>query len=619
MSAITQLTLTAVRDKLATKALSAEEATRACLDRIAATEPKIRAILHLDGEAALATAKAMDAAGPDPKKRLWGVPVLVKDAICVKDAPTTCASKILQNFVPFYDATSVEKLKAAGAVILGKTNMDEFAMGSSTENSAYQVTSNPWDLTMVPGGSSGGSAAAVSARQCFAALGTDTGGSIRQPAAFCGTVGLKPTYGRVSRYGLVAYGSSLDQIGPLTRTAEDAAAILSVIAGHDDRDSTSAPRDVPDFEAALAGAADLSGLTLGLPEEYWDEGVDDEVRLACRQARGRGRGARRQHRARSRCPIPPMPWPPTTSWPWPRPRPTCRASTACATVSATPEAQSLEDLYELSRTKGFGPEVQRRIVIGTYVLSAGYYDAYYRKAAQVRRLIRQDFLDAFQKCDVICGPTSPFVAYPIGQMAGDPLQMYLSDIFHHLPQPGRPAGPVHAGRHRARLRTAHRHAALRPGLRRGHHPADGQGAGRGPAAPARRTGGAGVGRGRCLRTARSGAAAPGPHRRGECFPPDSLIGGDGNKTPHAGTITGFQRATPFGRRRHPITLSSTSSHHRAIAVAVSGGSDSLLALALLRRAGHDVIAVHAHFCRPTPASAPWSRPWPTNAPCSTCR
>ena len=428
MSAITQLTLTAVRDKLATKALSAEEATRACLDRIAATEPKIRAILHLDGEAALATAKAMDAAGPDPKKRLWGVPVLVKDAICVKDAPTTCASKILQNFVPFYDATSVEKLKAAGAVILGKTNMDEFAMGSSTENSAYQVTANPWDLTKVPGGSSGGSAAAVSARQCFAALGTDTGGSIRQPAAFCGTVGLKPTYGRVSRYGLVAYGSSLDQIGPLARTAEDAAAMLTVIAGHDAKDSTSAPREAVDYEAAIADRRDLSGLTIGLPEEYWDEGVDDEVRLACRQAVDAAGALGANIVPIS---LPHTPYAVATYY-------IVAMAEASSNLSRfdgvrygfrDPEAQSLEDLYELSRTKGFGPEVQRRIVIGTYVLSAGYYDAYYRKAAQVRRLIRQDFLDAFQKCDVICGPTSPFVAYPIGQMAGDPLQMYLSDIF----------------------------------------------------------------------------------------------------------------------------------------------------------------------------------------------
>jgi len=428
MSEITRLSLTAVRDKLAAKEIKAEEAVAACLDRIAATEPKIKALLHLDAGQALARAKALDAAGPDPAKRLWGVPVLIKDAICVKDAPTTCASKILENFVPFYDATSVEKLEAAGAIILGKTNMDEFAMGSSTENSAYQITANPWDLSKVPGGSSGGSAAAVSAGQCFAALGTDTGGSIRQPAAFCGTVGLKPTYGRVSRYGLVAYGSSLDQIGPLARTAEDAAAMLTVIAGHDAKDSTSAPREAVDYEAAIADRRDLSGLTIGLPDEYWGEGVDDEVRQACQAAMDTAKACGAKVVPVS---LPHTPYAVATYY-------IVAMAEASSNLSRfdgvrygfrAPEAQSLEDLYELSRTKGFGSEVQRRIIIGTYVLSAGYYDAYYRKAAQVRRLIRQDFLDAFTKCDVVCGPTSPFAAYAIGKMSDDPLQMYLSDIF----------------------------------------------------------------------------------------------------------------------------------------------------------------------------------------------
>lgn len=428
MSEITRLSLTAVRDKLAAKELKAEEAVAACLDRIATTEPKIKAILHLDAGKALARAKTLDAAGPDPEKRLWGVPVLIKDAICVKDAPTTCASKILENFVPFYDATCVEKLEAAGAILLGKTNLDEFAMGSSTENSAYQITANPWDLSKVPGGSSGGSAAAVSAGQCFAALGTDTGGSIRQPAAFCGTIGIKPTYGRVSRYGLVAYGSSLDQIGPLARTADDAAAMLTVIAGHDPKDSTSAPRDTVDFEAAVAGKRDLSGLTIGLPDEYWGEGVDDEVRLACQAAVDTAKSCGATVVPVS---LPHTPYAVATYY-------IVAMAEASSNLSRfdgvrygyrDPEAQSLEDLYELSRTKGFGPEVQRRIVIGTYVLSAGYYDAYYRKAAQVRRLIRQDFLDAFKQCDILCGPTSPFAAYAIGKMSDDPLQMYLSDIF----------------------------------------------------------------------------------------------------------------------------------------------------------------------------------------------
>lgn len=428
MSEIVRLSLTEVRDKLAGREIKAEEAVTACLDRIGATEPRLRAILNLQAEAAIEQARAMDASGPDPAKRLWGVPVLVKDAICVKGAPTTCASRILENFVPFYDATSVEKLKAAGAVVIGKANMDEFAMGSSTENSAYQATTNPWDTTKVPGGSSGGSAASVAAGQCFAALGTDTGGSIRQPAAFCGTVGIKPTYGRVSRYGLVAYGSSLDQIGPLTRTADDAAAVLSVISGHDPKDSTSAPREVPDFEAALAGAADLRGLVIGLPEEYWGDGVDDEVRDACRTAveAAGDLGAKVVPVS-----LPHTPYAVATYYIVAM----AEASSNLARFDGVrygyraPKATSLEELYELSRSKGFGSEVQRRIVIGTYVLSAGYYDAYYRKAAQVRRLIRQDFLDAFEKCDVICGPTSPFAAFPIGKMTDDPLQMYLSDIF----------------------------------------------------------------------------------------------------------------------------------------------------------------------------------------------
>ncbi len=428
MSDIVKLSLTQVRDKLAQKEIKAAEAVAACLERIEATEPRLKAILNLQAEAALDQAKAMDAAGPDPDQRLWGVPVLIKDAICVKGAPTTCASKILENFVPFYDATCIGKLKNAGAVILGKANMDEFAMGSSTENSAFKVTANPWDVTKVPGGSSGGSAAAVAAGQCFAALGTDTGGSIRQPAAFCGAVGIKPTYGRVSRYGLVAYGSSLDQIGPLTRTADDAAAMLTVVAGHDPKDSTSAPRDVPDFEAAIAGAADLSGLTIGLPGEYWGEGVDGEVRQACQAAVDAAKGLGAKVVPVS---LPHTPYAVATYYIVAM----AEASSNLARFDGVrygfrdPSAQNLIDLYELSRTKGFGAEVQRRIVIGTYVLSAGYYDAYYRKAAQVRRLIRQDFLDAFKQCDVICGPTSPFTAFPIGKMTDDPLQMYLSDIF----------------------------------------------------------------------------------------------------------------------------------------------------------------------------------------------
>jgi aspartyl-tRNA(Asn)/glutamyl-tRNA(Gln) amidotransferase subunit A len=425
------LSLTAVRGLLRTGEITAVAAAQACLDRMAATEPKLHAVLHTAAASALDAASRMDAAGPDPEKRLWGVPVLVKDAICTKGLPTTCGSKILEHFVPFYDATAVAKLKAAGAVILGKANMDEFAMGSSTENSAYQTTANPWNLTKVPGGSSGGSAAAVSAGQCFGALGTDTGGSIRQPASFCGIVGIKPTYGRVSRYGLVAYGSSLDQIGPMTRTVEDAAAMLTVIAGHDPKDSTSAPQDAPDYEAGLAAwakAGDLKGVRLGLPDEYWGEGVDAEV-LAC--CRGAVDAAKALGAEVVRVSLPHTPYAVATYYIVAM----AEASSNLARFDGVrygfrdDTATDLPGLYELSRAKGFGPEVQRRIVIGTYVLSAGYYDAYYRKAAQVRRLIRQDFLDAFASCDVIVGPTSPFTAFGIAEMTEDPLQMYLSDIF----------------------------------------------------------------------------------------------------------------------------------------------------------------------------------------------
>ena len=355
------------------------------------------------------------------------MPVVLKDVLTTRGTRTTCGSKILENFVPFYDATAWAKLKQAGAVLVGKANMDEFAMGSTTENSAYFPTHNPWDPARVPGGSSGGSGASVSARQCFAALGTDTGGSIRLPASFCGTVGLKPTYGRVSRFGMVAYGSSLDQIGPLTRSVEDAARVLQVIAGHDKRDSTSVDTPVPDYLSAMAARKDLKGLRIGLPEEYWGEGLDPEVARACRAAIATAE--------------------------------TMGATTVPVKLSMTEyaiatyyiiamaeassnlarfdgvrygyrdkDAQELIELYVKSRTKGFGEEVQRRIIIGTYVLSAGYYDAYYRKASQVRRLLRRDFETAFASCDCIAGPVCPVTAFKVGDMV-DPLQMYLMDIF----------------------------------------------------------------------------------------------------------------------------------------------------------------------------------------------
>jgi len=428
MPDITTLTLTDLRARLTAKDISATQATQACLDRIQATESKVDALLFVQAEAALEQAKALDQAGPDKDMPLWGVPIVVKDAICTKGVPTTCGSKILENFVPFYDATCVERLKKAGAIILGKANMDEFAMGSSTENSAFKPTRNPWSLDKVPGGSSGGSGATVAAGQCFAALGTDTGGSIRLPAAFCGVTGIKPTYGRISRYGVVAYGSSLDQVGPMARTPADCAAVLGVMSGHDAKDSTSAPRPVPDFEGETSARKDLKGLRLGMPEEFWGEGLTPEVRDCCQTAIDTAKSLGAE--------VVPVNLPHTqyaiaTYYIVAM----AEASSNLARFDGvrygyrSREARDLKELYELSRSKGFGEEVQRRIVLGTYVLSAGYYDAYYRKAAQVRRLIRQDFLNAFNKCDVIVGPTSPFTAFALGEKTGDPLQMYLADIF----------------------------------------------------------------------------------------------------------------------------------------------------------------------------------------------
>jgi aspartyl-tRNA(Asn)/glutamyl-tRNA(Gln) amidotransferase subunit A len=427
MSELTQKSLSEIRALLADKKLGALEVTEACLARIEATEPKVQALLSVQAEAARARAKALDAAGPDPAKPLWGVPLVLKDVLCTKDAPTTCASKILKDFRPVYDATAVARLKDAGAVLLAKANMDEFAMGSTTENSAYFATKNPWDLERVPGGSSGGSGASVAACQAYGALGTDTGGSIRLPASFCGIVGLKPTYGRVSRFGMVAFGSSLDQIGPMTRTVEDAARMLQVIAGHDGRDSTSVEKPVPDYLAAL-GKKDLQGLTIGLPAEYWDEGLSPEVAQTCaaaiRKAEELGARTVRVNLRLSEYAIAVY-----------YIIATAEASSNLARFDGVrygfrdDDASSLMDMYVKSRTKGFGPEVQRRIILGTYVLSSGYYDAYYRKAAQVRRLLRQDFEAALSQCDLLAGPVCPTTAFKVGEMTSDPLQMYLMDIF----------------------------------------------------------------------------------------------------------------------------------------------------------------------------------------------
>ena len=428
MSQLFHHSLTQVRDLLRAGEITALDATTACLERIAATEPVVEALLHVAGEEALAQARAMDAKGPDAARPLWGVPVIIKDVLATVGMPTTCGSRILENFVPVYDADCVTRLKEAGAIILAKANMDEFAMGSSTENSAFKVTKNPWDTARVPGGSSGGSAASVSAGQCFASIGTDTGGSIRQPASFCGIVGLKPSYGRVSRRGLIAYGSSLDQAGPMTRTVADAAEILQVIAGHDPLDSTSVNVPVPDYLAALGRKEFLKGLRLGMPEQYWGEGLSAEVDAACRNAVDLATSLGAE--------IVPVSLPHT------------EYAIATYYILAMAEASSnlarfdgvryghrssetrdLATMYTRSRCEGFGEEVMRRIMLGTYVLSAGYYDAYYRKAAQVRRLIRQDFLDALTKCDLLCGPACPTTAFAIGENTADPLQMYLTDIF----------------------------------------------------------------------------------------------------------------------------------------------------------------------------------------------
>ncbi len=358
---------------------------------------------------------------------LDGIPLLLKDNMVVQGEPTTCGSKILEGFVSPYDAGVVERLRAAGAVVLGRTNMDEFAMGSSTESSCYGAAHNPWDLSRSCGGSSGGSAAAVASGIVSAALGSDTGGSIRQPAAFCGVTGLKPSYGRVSRWGLVAYASSLDQIGPFTRTAADAAALLQVIAGHDPRDSTSLTEPVPDYAAGLTG--EVSGLTIGLPREcFVEDGVDPSLLASVRSAVDELSAAGAK--------VVEVSLPHSTY------------GIAAYYLIATAEASSnlarfdgvryghrasdvedIDDLYRRSRSEGFGAEVKRRILLGTYVLSAGYYDAYYRRAQQVRTLLRRDFEDAFSRCDVIATPTSPELAFPLGDKSDDPVSMYLSDVY----------------------------------------------------------------------------------------------------------------------------------------------------------------------------------------------
>ena len=415
------LTLTELREQLRTRAASPVEALDAIERRIAAVDPLIHAYLHRDLDQARSLAASADITLP-----LGGVPIAIKDVLNVAGQPCACASKILRGYTAPYDATAIARLRAAGAIPFGRTNMDEFAMGSSTENSGIHPTANPWDLSRIPGGSSGGSAAVVAAGAACAALGSDTGGSIRQPAALCGCVGLKPTYGRVSRFGLVAFASSLDQIGPFSKTVRDCALLLNVISGHDPQDSTSVTQPVPDFTAALG--PDLKGIRLGMPREYFIAGIDPQVDSAVRQAirQCESLGAE----------IVEVSLPHTDH------------AVAVYYILATAEASAnlarfdgvrygyraanpanLLDHYGRTREEGFGPEVKRRIILGTYVLSSGYYDAYYLRAQKVRTLIRRDFTQAFEKVDAIICPTSPEPAFKAGERTGDPLKMYLADIF----------------------------------------------------------------------------------------------------------------------------------------------------------------------------------------------
>ena len=426
---LNQLTISELTGKLARREVSAREAMQASLDQVKRVEGEIHAFISYDGVDALAQADAADkaiAGGASHAQRpLLGVPVAVKDVLAVKGQPLNCGSKILGKFVSPYDATAIEKLRAAGAIVFGRLNMDEFAMGSSTENSAFGVTHNPWDTSRIPGGSSGGSAAAVAADECIASLGTDTGGSIRQPASLCGCVGLKPTYGRISRYGLVAFASSLDQIGTFTKDVRDAATLLEVMSGIDPRDSTSVPQPVPHYAAGLTG--DIKGLKLGLPKEYMIGGLDPEINAAVQAA---VKQLQKLGAEIVEISLPHTDYAVATYYIIA----TAEASANLARFDgirygARVDGNDPISLYGNTRGAGFGAEVKRRIILGTYVLSSGYYDAYYLRAQKVRTLIRQDFLKAFEKVDAIVTPTSPDVAFKIGEKSGNPLQMYLSDIF----------------------------------------------------------------------------------------------------------------------------------------------------------------------------------------------
>lgn len=421
-------TIDSVRSAIQQRETTATVLAETCYTRIASEDPQIGAYLTLSKERALAKAAEIDALASRGEELppLAGVPVAIKDVMITRGVRTTAGSKILGNYIPPYDCTAVARMEAAGAMVVGKVNCDEFAMGSSNENSAWRPVHNPRDLSRVPGGSSGGSAAAVAANMAVAALGSDTGGSIRQPASFCGVVGLMPTYGRVSRYGLIAFASSLDHIGPLTKTVKDAAIILKVIAGRDPMDPTSADVPVPDFVAELEKP--VRGLKLGVAQEYFGEGLDAEVRSAVEAAM--------QKLAMLGCEIFPVSLPHTKyAIPTYYIVATAEASANLARFDGArygfraPDAHNLSEMYRRSRDQGFGPEVKRRIMLGTYALSAGYYDAYYLKAQKVRTLLTQDFEQAFQKVDAIVTPTSPTPAFKLGEKVNDPLAMYLADIY----------------------------------------------------------------------------------------------------------------------------------------------------------------------------------------------
>ncbi|MBI5188834.1 MAG: Asp-tRNA(Asn)/Glu-tRNA(Gln) amidotransferase subunit GatA [Nitrospirae bacterium] len=424
-----RLTITEVRDLLERKEVSARDVVNSVYQRIDAVEDKIKAFVTITRDEAMKMADEVQKRITLEKIQgtisILGIPLAIKDNLCTKGIRTTCSSKILYNFVPPYESTATSRLIEQGYVLIGKTNMDEFAMGSSTENSGFFTTKNPWDLERIPGGSSGGSAAASAADECIAAIGSDTGGSIRQPAALCGVVGLKPTYGRVSRFGLVAFASSLDQIGPITKNVRDSAILMNIISSHDPLDSTSASVPLPDFTAVLG--RDIKGIRIGIPREYFIEGMDKEVEVSVKKA---------IKKLESLGAIPVEVSLPHTGY-----------AVATYYVLATSEASSnlarydgvkygfraggkdLMDMYMNTRAQGFGPEVKRRIMLGTYALSSGYYEAYYKKAQQVRTLIKRDFEEVFKEVDVIVTPTSPTAAFKIGEKTADPLQMYLSDIF----------------------------------------------------------------------------------------------------------------------------------------------------------------------------------------------